>query len=153
MKPGIPAIGPIRKASTVDKKVAPSGTVISSENLDQLRLALAAGEGRASQRCIEPSTLVALADESEARFDDLLIAKTERPGARMGYVVAGPGKSYPRSAQATEIEILRRTRGWYLIRVARVIVYPGQDARRWFRLSEKQKTAARERFEKKLQKV
>lgn len=134
-------------------KLIQTGILIAPENREALQLALAAGEGRANQRCLETEALFGLAAESEARFDDLLVAKTERPGARMTFTVAGPGKRYPRAAQATVVGIRRRTKGWYLVAVERVTVFPGQDAQRWFRLTDRQKTAARERFEKKLQKV
>jgi hypothetical protein len=137
----------------MSKKLTHPGILVAPENLDQLQLALAAGEGRAIQRCLTPPELVTLAAESEARFDDLLVMKSERPGARMTFVVEGPSKRYPRSAQATQVALQRRGKGWYLLHVRRVVVYPGQQAQRWFRLTESQKSAARERFEKKLQKI
>jgi|GEM_PF-3608623 len=50
----------------MENKAPRSGVLIAPENCNQLQLALAAGQGRATQRCLLPAQLLELA--AAARF-------------------------------------------------------------------------------------
>lgn len=127
-----------------------TGILIGADNRDQLQLTIDAAEGRATMRCISAGDVISFADDAEGRFEPLYVTKAERVGATIIMTAEGPGRSYRWPAEGTEVETHRRSKGWYLTAVRRVGVFPGSNEKRRLRLTAKQKEAALERFQKKL---
>ncbi|AMU55778.1 hypothetical protein PP336_14505 [Mycobacteroides abscessus] len=100
---------------------------VTQENLDRLREAVYAAEGRATAFCVAPEDLADIAERAEKRLAPL--PKALWTGTVVTYLPAGPwAKSYNggRSVKATEVTLIRRSRDWALVGVERTVQHNGR---------------------------
>ena len=97
---------------------------ITLANAAKINAALDAANGKATSHTIRAcSEVIAIADDAEARLS--VLPKSERKGATLVHIPAGPSASaYKYAAATTRIVIERRATGWFLLGAERVEVYP-----------------------------
>ena len=97
---------------------------ITMKNAQKINAALDAANGKATSHTIRSAaTICNIADDAEARLSAL--PKSERKGATLVHIPAGPSASaYKYAAATTRIVIERRATGWFLISAERAEVYP-----------------------------
>ena len=102
-------------------------TGISRQNEETLSERLDQVQGRARVNLIDINDLIELANEAEERLAALGIAKSKRSHAAYSYRAAGPAaRSYKYGQGATQVTLLRGSRGWYVVNIERTKVYPQQ---------------------------
>lgn len=95
---------------------------ISKDNIRNLMEAIAEAEGRATQRTFPAAWLEGIAKRAETETALAHLPKAMHKGARVSYRMRlNLPNSYRYPPDYTRISIIRRSSGWYLDRVQRVM--------------------------------
>lgn len=124
---------------------------ITRKNADAIEKLLLEVNGRAHSFTITQFDEVEeLAAEAERKLANILI-KQDRVGASATATGAGPSaKSYKHPVATTQLNLLRRSTGWFLVEAARVDVFPKTHARMATKIAPLQVRIAQERFRNRL---
>jgi hypothetical protein len=124
-----------KKAATVSKAILidQSNREVIQANLDRIQ-----GHGYADILTIKH--LIGLAEDAESALAEAEIAASYRSGARYEFSPSGPtANSYKYSRLGTAVVLERRKRGWFLIDLARISVWPRQKGKTNLVLADEQK--------------
>lgn len=104
---------------------------LTIENQAKIQAALDAVNGRARSFAITSGyAVINLGQKAEQALERQGVAKSNRAGAVLYYLPAGPSASaYRYAAASTRLVLLRRTSGWYLVSATADTVYPRGDER------------------------
>ena len=101
--------------------------------------AVAAGNGRASKFVYEAYEIVELAQRAERRLEHSGLPQADRIGFEATFDHAGPSaKAYKFTATGRRVTLRRATKGWVLVNIDEINVYPAQGERVTYRATPKQ---------------
>lgn len=116
--------------------------------------AVAASNGKASKFVYTATDIVALARRAERRLDRMDLPQAARVGFGASFSHAGPvAKAYKYSATGRSVTMRRSGRGWVLVSIDEIAIYPQQNERVVYLATEQQIAEAARRAIADLQQI
>lgn len=105
----------------------------------ELLMAVAAANGNASTFTYGSHAIMELARRAEKRLDSMALPQVDRVGFEAQFSHAGPSaKAYKYSAKGSSVSMRRMAKGWVLLSINEIIVFPTQGERVSYRATEHQ---------------
>lgn len=101
--------------------------------------AVAAGNGKATKFVYDAHDIVALARRAEKRLDQMDLPQADRVGFTAQFDHDGPSaNAYKYTATGRSVTMRRAGKGWVLVSIDQISVFPKQPERVTYRATEKQ---------------
>lgn len=101
---------------------------VHKENTTAISDALGLAQFGAVERVVSYQEVLSLARGGESRLERLGIPKVSRAGAVLFYYQADLAAGYALRAETTRIVLERLTSHWYLSKIERIEIYPGNPS-------------------------
>lgn len=105
---------------------------------EELIAAVAEGNGRAQKFVYSAAEIVDLTRRAERRLERSGLPQADRVGFEATFEPEGPAKSYKFTATGRGVTLRRAGKGWVLVRIYEINVYPGQIERIRYRATAAQ---------------
>lgn len=120
----------LAKADLLNKNAMPSNELVD---------AVSEGNGRAFKFVYNAKEIVELALRAERRLERSGLPQAERVGFEATFEHEGPGaRAYKFTATGRSVTLRRATKGWVLVSIDEISVYPAQSERVSYRATPKQ---------------
>jgi hypothetical protein len=120
----------LAKADLLNKTAQPSNELVD---------AVSDGNGRAFKFVYNAAEVVQLALRAERRLERSGLPQADRVGFEATFSHAGPdAKAYKYTATGRSVSLRRTAKGWVLVSIDEISVYPAQDERVTYRASPQQ---------------
>jgi hypothetical protein len=97
------------------------------------------GNGRAYKFVYSSDEVVSLARRAERRLDRMDLPQADRVGFVATFAHAGPtAKAYKFTATGRSVTMRRAAKGWVLVAIDEINIYPQQNEKTTYRATEKQ---------------